>query len=88
MSGHSAKQCRRSIRSPPFESEESRQSARATAPTNHSLEQLTSRWGMGHLQTLAQLIGGIVSGGIRVVDLTQPLEPATPIIGLPPQFAP
>ena len=31
---------------------------------------------------------GIVSGGIRVVDLTVPLEPATPTIQLPPIFAP
>jgi kynurenine formamidase len=37
---------------------------------------------------LAQLISGIVGGGIRVVDLTVPLEPATPTIQLPPQFAP
>ena len=39
-------------------------------------------------QTLAQLVGGILGGGIRVVDLTVPLEPATPTIQLPPQFAP
>ena len=39
-------------------------------------------------QTLAQLIHGITGGGIRVVDLTVPLEPATPTIQLPPQFAP
>lgn len=38
-------------------------------------------------QILAQLAGGIVNGGIRVVDLTVPLEPATPIINLPPPFA-
>jgi kynurenine formamidase len=37
---------------------------------------------------LADLAAGIVSGGIRVVDLTVPLEPATPTIQLPPQFAP
>ncbi|MBW4051033.1 MAG: cyclase family protein [Proteobacteria bacterium] len=40
------------------------------------------------VQILAQLAAGIVSGGIRVVDLTVPLEPATPTIRLPPQFAP
>jgi kynurenine formamidase len=28
----------------------------------------------------------IASGAVRVVDLTQPLEAATPILGLPPQF--
>src|SRR6185369_6144422 len=38
-------------------------------------------------QTLAQLVGRIVAGGIRVVDLTAPLEPATPVIQLPPPFA-
>ena len=39
------------------------------------------------LETLAQLAAGIVSGGIRVIDLTVPLEPSTPIINLPPPFA-
>src|SRR6516162_8219888 len=38
--------------------------------------------------TLAQLVEGIIGGSIRVVDLTVPLEPATPTIQLPPQFAP
>ena len=38
--------------------------------------------------TLEQLVAAILGGGIRVVDLTMPLEPATPIIGLPPPFAP
>lgn len=41
-----------------------------------------------HAQILAELVGGIVRGGIRVVDLTAPLEPSTPTIQLPPQFAP
>jgi len=39
-------------------------------------------------QTLAQLVGAILAGGIRVVDLTVPLEPSTPTIQLPPPFAP
>src|ERR1700680_675594 len=43
---------------------------------------------MNYSQTLAQLIGGIISGGIRVIDLTVPLAPDTPVIQLPPQFAP
>ena len=38
--------------------------------------------------TLAQLVEGIIGGNIRVVDLTVPLEPQTPTIQLPPQFAP
>jgi kynurenine formamidase len=37
---------------------------------------------------LAALAAGIGDGGIRVVDLTVPLEPTTPTIQLPPQFAP
>jgi kynurenine formamidase len=37
---------------------------------------------------LSQLVAGIIGGHIRVVDLTVPLEPATPTIQLPPQFAP
>jgi kynurenine formamidase len=36
--------------------------------------------------TLSQLMAGIIAGRIRVVDLTVPLEPATPTIQLPPQF--
>src|SRR5690349_4736853 len=39
-------------------------------------------------QVLSQLVNGILGGGIRVVDLTVPLEAATPTIQLPPQFAP
>src|SRR5687767_2654450 len=37
---------------------------------------------------LSELAAGIAGGGIRVVDLTVPLEPATPTIQLPPIFAP
>lgn len=36
---------------------------------------------------LAELVRRIASGGIRVIDLTVPLSPATPTIQLPPQFA-
>jgi len=39
-------------------------------------------------RTLADLAIGILDGTIRVVDLTVPLQPATPVIRLPPQFAP
>jgi len=41
-----------------------------------------------HSQTLSTLVDGILRGGIRVVDLTVPLESATPTIQLPPPFAP
>src|SRR6202044_1975604 len=44
--------------------------------------------GSSSAQTLAQLAGAIVAGRIRVVDLTVPLESATPTIQLPPPFAP
>lgn len=36
---------------------------------------------------LAQLAEELRSGGLRVIDLTQPLGPDTPVIGLPPIFA-
>ena len=39
-------------------------------------------------EALSALVSGIVGGGIRVVDLTVPLEPATQTIQLPPPFAP
>lgn len=39
------------------------------------------------VETLAQLTSAILSGRIRVVDLTAALEPATPTIQLPPPFA-
>lgn len=38
--------------------------------------------------TLANLVSEIADGRIRIVDLTQPLEPDTPVIGLPDIFAP
>jgi len=38
--------------------------------------------------SLAQLVEDLQSGRLLVVDLTQPLGPATPVIGLPPMFAP
>ncbi len=37
---------------------------------------------------LQQLVDELTAGRVRVVDLTQPLGPATPVIGLPPVFAP
>jgi kynurenine formamidase len=37
--------------------------------------------------TLTQLIDDLRSGRLEVVDLTQPLGPETPVIGLPPMFA-
>lgn len=38
--------------------------------------------------TLARLVAELAGGTLRVVDLTQPLSPATPVIELPPIFAP
>jgi kynurenine formamidase len=40
------------------------------------------------MSVLSQLVTELNSGRIRVVDLTQPLSPGTPVIGLPPMFAP
>lgn len=37
--------------------------------------------------TLARLVSDLASGQLRVVDLTQPLGPETPVIELPPIFA-
>jgi kynurenine formamidase len=37
---------------------------------------------------LAPLVAGLASGSLRVIDLSQPLGPATPVIGLPDMFAP
>jgi kynurenine formamidase len=38
--------------------------------------------------TLTELVADLAAGRVQVVDLTQPLGPATPVIGLPPIFAP
>lgn len=35
---------------------------------------------------LTQLIAELNAGSLKIVDLTQPLGPETPVIGLPPQF--
>jgi kynurenine formamidase len=37
--------------------------------------------------TLTRLVEDLAAGRLQVVDLTQPLGPATPVIGLPPMFA-
>jgi kynurenine formamidase len=37
--------------------------------------------------TLMRLVADLNAGRLRIVDLTQPLGPATPVIGLPPMFA-
>jgi Putative cyclase len=39
-------------------------------------------------EILAQLAGALASGKIRVVDLSQTLKASTPVIQLPPEFAP
>jgi kynurenine formamidase len=38
-------------------------------------------------RVLAQLVDELSRGVLKVVDLTQPLGPSTPVIGLPPMFA-
>src|SRR5881397_1274440 len=40
------------------------------------------------MSTLTELVDDLQSGRLVVVDLTQPLGPSTPVIGLPPMFAP
>ncbi len=39
------------------------------------------------MPVLADLVAALDAGSLQVVDLTQPLGPDTPVIGLPPQFA-
>ncbi len=36
---------------------------------------------------LADFVAALDSGALKVVDLSQPLGPDTPVIGLPPIFA-
>ena len=38
------------------------------------------------MSLLTQLVDSLAAGRITIVDLTQPLGPNTPVIGLPPQF--
>ena len=38
------------------------------------------------MPVLTDLIAELNSGNLKIVDLTQPLGPDTPVIGLPPQF--
>ena len=40
------------------------------------------------MPVLTELIAALDRGTLKVVDLTQPLGPDTPVIGLPPMFAP
>jgi isatin hydrolase len=39
------------------------------------------------IEILSLLVEGLNSGDVKVIDLTQPLGPQTPVIGLPPPFA-
>jgi kynurenine formamidase len=39
------------------------------------------------MTTLTQLVDDLNAGRLRIVDLTQPLGPETPVIDLPPMFA-
>ena len=38
------------------------------------------------MSSLTELIADLAAGRVRIVDLTQPLGPETPVIGLPPIF--
>ena len=38
------------------------------------------------MSLLTQLVDELNSGSLKIVDLTQPLGPETPVIGLPPIF--
>ena len=38
------------------------------------------------MSVLTQLVAELNAGSLKIVDLTQPLGPDTPVIGLPPQF--
>jgi kynurenine formamidase len=38
------------------------------------------------MSVLTKLVAELNAGTLRIVDLTQPLGPDTPVIGLPPQF--
>ncbi|MGQ0538703.1 MAG: cyclase family protein [Gemmatimonadaceae bacterium] len=40
------------------------------------------------MSVLTQLVEQLHAGRLTIIDLTQPLGPATPVIGLPAQFAP
>jgi kynurenine formamidase len=40
------------------------------------------------VSSLAALVADLAAGRVRVIDLTRPLGPDTPVIGLPPMFAP
>ena len=39
-------------------------------------------------EVLARLVAALADGGVKVVDLSQTLRPSTPVIQLPPEFAP
>src|SRR6185295_16719212 len=47
-----------------------------------------TRRGERMTSVLEHLAAELAAGTIQVVDLTQPLSPETPVIDLPPQFAP
>ena len=43
--------------------------------------------GRSETSTLAALVADLAAGRVTVIDLSQPLGPETPVIGLPPMFA-
>ena len=46
-----------------------------------------SQTGQERVSEVSALLGGLASGSIEIVDLTQPLTETTPVIKLPPPFA-
>ncbi len=42
---------------------------------------------MANATVLEDLASALSAGAVEIVDLSQPLEPSTPIIQLPPEFA-
>src|SRR6185312_7191630 len=50
------------------------------------LAHLNTHWNRS-MSVLSDLVAALNAGELKIVDLTQPLGPDTPVIGLPPIFA-
>src|SRR5206468_3117969 len=65
-----------------------RSGPRSTSPISRCSRTVSNSRGTCPVTTtLIQLVDDLQAGRLRVVDLTQPLGPSTPVIGLPPMFA-